>query len=147
MEYYQRNHSQSKNSSEDYAFLDKEAKAETFNTFFANIGKNTYELTQNSLLSNDLTCPEPFPHDYDNSDDIFRPEPVDVETVMLTIKSLNETRSVGCDGISLNFISDSLCMIVFYLSLSIPPWQLVCFQKFGNMPWLFHYLKRVIRKM
>ncbi len=47
------------------------------------------------------------------------PQPVDVETVILTIKSLNETRSVGCDGISLNFIRDSLCMIVFYLTVIV----------------------------
>ncbi len=77
----------SENTSEEYVFLDKETKAEEFNTFFANIGKNTYELIQNSFLSNDLICPEPSLHDYDNSDDKFRPEPVDVETVMLTIKA------------------------------------------------------------
>ncbi len=50
---------------------------------------------------------------------MFRPEPVAVETVILTIKSLNETRSVGCDGISLNFIRDSLYMIVFYLTVIV----------------------------
>ncbi len=108
-----------KNSSEDYGFLDKEAKAEEFNTFFANIGKNTFELTQKSLLSNDLTYPDLDHHDYDNSVKVFRPQPVDVETVMLTIKSLNETRSVVCDGITLNFIRDSLYTIVFYITVIV----------------------------
>ncbi len=59
------------------------------------------------------------PHDYDNRDDIFRPQPVDVKTVILTIESLNETRSFGCDGISLNFIRDSLYMIVFHLTVIV----------------------------
>ena len=108
-----------KNSTEEYIFTDKEAKAEEFNTFFANIGKNTFELTQKSFLSNDLTCPEFSLHDYDNSVNQFRPQPVDVETVILTIKSLNETRSVGCDSIALNFVRDSLHIIVFYLTVIV----------------------------
>ncbi|RUM30450.1 MAG: hypothetical protein DSY42_04590 [Aquifex sp.] len=108
-----------KNSSEDYVFSDKEAKAEEFNTFFANIGKNTFEITQKCLLNNDLTCQELSSHDYDNKGDIFRPQSVNVETVILTIKSLNKTRSVGCDGISLNFIRDSLYMIAFYLTVIV----------------------------
>ncbi len=108
-----------KNSSEDYVFLDKKVKAEEFNTFFANIGKNTFELTQKSLPNNEVTCPELSPHDSDNRNNIFRRQPVDVNTVILTIKSLNETRSVGCDGTSLIFIRDSLYMIVFYLTVII----------------------------
>ena len=60
-----------KNCSDDYVFLDKEAKAGEFNTFFANIGKNTFELTQKSLLNNDLAYPELSSHEYDNSGDIF----------------------------------------------------------------------------
>ncbi len=68
-------------------FLDKERKAEISNAFFATVGKNTFELTQNSLLSNDLTCLVLyFSHHDDDSVDIFRPEPVDVENVILAIK-------------------------------------------------------------
>ncbi len=55
-----------KNSSQDYVFLDKRVKAEEFNTFFANIGKNTFELTQKSLPNNELTCPELSLHDCNN---------------------------------------------------------------------------------
>ncbi len=47
---------------------------------------------------------------------MFRPQPVDVETVILTIKILKETRSVMCDGMSFNFIRYSLHMIAFYLT-------------------------------
>ncbi len=49
-----------------------------------------------------------------NSTERFRPEPVDTDTVMLTIKSLKETLSVGSDGISLNFIKNELYVIAFY---------------------------------
>ncbi len=37
---------------------------------------------------------------------MFRGERGGVEAEMLTIKSRNETRSVGCDGRALNVISD-----------------------------------------
>ncbi len=50
---------------------------------------------------------------------IFRQQPVDVETVILTIKSLNETRGFGSDGISLKFIKDSLYVTAFYLTCII----------------------------
>ncbi len=97
-------------------FLDKERKVEIFNLFFATVGKNIFELTQNSLLSNDLTCPELyFSYHDDDRVDIFRPGPVDAENVILAIKSLTETRSIGCDGIALNFITDSLYMTFLFI--------------------------------
>ncbi len=43
-----------------------------------------------------------------------RPQPVDVNTVILTIKHLNITCSVGSDGIPLRFLEDALYVIVFY---------------------------------
>lgn len=47
MKHYQTNNSQSKeNSSEEYAFEYREAKAQEFDTFSTNVGKNTFELTQ-----------------------------------------------------------------------------------------------------
>ncbi len=79
-------------SSEDYVFLDKEAKAEELNSFFANIAKNIFELSQKFLLNNGLTCPEFPPRNYDNRDDIFRPQPLDVKTVILTVNIMNEIR-------------------------------------------------------
>lgn len=108
-----------KSSSETYIFEDKDRKAEEFNTFFANVGKNTFEKTQESPLISDSTCPELSPPDCDSMDGMFRPQPVDVETVILTIKSLKETRSVGCDGISFKFIRDSLYIISFYITVII----------------------------
>ena len=49
----------------------------------------------------------------------FRPQPVDINTTILTLKSLNETRSVGSDGISFKFIKDSLYFTAFYLTIII----------------------------
>ncbi len=69
-------------------------KAEEFNEFFffSNIGKTTYERTQQSLRG---------PHDktVNNRNPVlregacFRPEPVDTDTVILTIRSLKETKA------------------------------------------------------
>ncbi len=81
-----------KNNSEDYTFLDKKVKAEEFNIFFASFGKNTFELTQKSLPNNELTCPELSPHHCNNRNNIFRPQPVDVNTVILTIKSTHHQK-------------------------------------------------------
>ncbi len=47
---------------------------------------------------------------------LFRPLPVSVETIILTIKSLKETSSVGSDGVSMGFIKDALYVIAFYLA-------------------------------
>ncbi len=46
----------------------------------------------------------------------LRPQPVDTDTVVLTIKDLNETSSVGSDGIPMKFIKEPLCMIAFYIT-------------------------------
>ncbi len=96
-----------------------ERKAEEFNNFFANVGKNTFELTQESLRNSELGCPQLFGAVSGNRKIDFRPQPVSVETVMLTIKSFKETRSVGCDGISLQFIRGALYVVVFYLTFQI----------------------------
>ncbi len=103
-----------KNCQNGYNFDDMETKAEEFNIFFANVGKNTDELTQESLTNNDLVCPQLSAAVCGNSNIKFRPQPVSVETVILTIKSLKETRSVGCDGISLQFIRDALYAVFFF---------------------------------
>ena len=108
-----------KKDSDAQKFDDVLVKAEEFNNFFANVGKTTYNLTQQIL-----------PSSYSSSSDLcttkitcnsmkFRPQPVDINTIILTVKGLNETRSVGSDGISLKFVKDSLCIIAFYLTFII----------------------------
>ncbi len=49
----------------------------------------------------------------------FRPKPVDTNTIISTLKSLNETCAVGSDGISFKFIKDSLYFTAFYLTIII----------------------------
>lgn len=99
-------------------------KAEDFNEFFANVGLNTYESTQNSLKvsnSNHLHEAPNIPVVPSTLTNIapFRPQPVDQNTVILTIKQLRNTKSFGSDNISLRFIKDSLFAIVFYLTTLI----------------------------
>ncbi len=96
-----------------------ETKADEFNKSFADVGKNTYELTQKSLTNDDLACPQLSAVICDNRNIKFRPLPVNVKTVTLIIKNLKETRSVGCGGISLKFIRDALYVIIFYLTCII----------------------------
>ncbi len=83
--------------------------AEDFNNFFAKVGKNTFDNTQWSLQDSqhspdiesdgNFNCKAPF----------FRLQPVDVNTVILTIKHLNETISFGSDKFSLRFIRLHVC--------------------------------------
>ncbi len=93
-------------------------KTEEFNKFSSNIGKATYERTQHSLRG---------PHDRTVSNHnpvlregaCFRPEPVDTDTVILTIKSLKETKAVGSDSIPLRFLKDALPVIISCLTCII----------------------------
>ncbi len=87
--------------------------AEDFNSFFANVGKNTFDNTQRSLQDSQ------HPHEIESDSTsnyqapLFRPHQVDVNTVILTIKHLNETKSFGSDNISFSFIKDSMFVIAF----------------------------------
>ena len=97
------------------------AKAEKFNEYFANVGKKTYEKTQEELLRINNDMPRV---SNENSDDqeifaSFKPTPVDCETVILTIKDLRETSAVGSDGIYLRFIRDGLFILAFSLTVII----------------------------
>ena len=49
----------------------------------------------------------------------FRPQPVTVETVILTFKKLHETNATGADGISFIFLKDSLFVLAFYITIII----------------------------
>ncbi len=49
----------------------------------------------------------------------FRPQPVDTNTVILAVKDLKQTNSVGSDDIQLKFVKDALYIIAFYLTCII----------------------------
>ncbi len=107
-----------KRNSNSYNFDNMSYEAEEFKMFFSNIGKATYERTQ-------LSFRDPHNRTVNNSNPAlregacFRPEPVDTDTVMLTIKSLKETKAVGSDGIPLWFLKDALPVIISYLTCII----------------------------
>ncbi len=93
------------------------AKIEKFNSFFASVGQSTYEETQNTLASGNSKIN--FPPTRIVKTELFRPQPVDVSTVVLTIKRLQATKSFGSDLISLRFLKDSLCITAHYLTVII----------------------------
>lgn len=95
-----------------------ENKVEVFNDFFANVGKQTFEDTQCHLKDTDrwqYTVHEESTH----STRMFRPNPIDSPTIILTIMNMKHTYSYGSDGIPLRFIKDSLPVIIPYLTCII----------------------------
>ena len=91
-------------------------KAEDFNSFFANVGENTFTETQRSLLDNQYNDENESDTNINSGNSPFRPQPVDTNTVILTIKQLNDSKSFGSDNVSLRFIKDALFAIAFYLT-------------------------------
>ncbi len=105
-----------KNNCNGHNFENITSKANDFHLHFANVGKNTYERTQEFLHDKNV----PHVNNYDvvlDDGNFFRPCPVSVETIILTIKKVKETSSVGSDGISMRFIKDALYVIAFLLDL------------------------------
>ncbi len=49
----------------------------------------------------------------------FRPQPVDIQIIILTIKGLNDRNFVASDDIPLRFIRDSLWFVAFCLTCII----------------------------
>ncbi len=93
-------------------------KAEEFNKFFLNIGRGTYERTQHSLSGlHDTTVSNHNPVLREAA--CFRPEPVDTDTVILTIKSLKDTKAVGSGAIPPRFLIDALPVIIPYITCII----------------------------
>ena len=92
-------------------------RAEEFNELFIDVGKRTFEKTQNNL--NIINFNYENPERTENHENFFRAEPVDVNTVILTIKHLKNTNSTGSDGIALRYINDSLPVIINYITTII----------------------------
>ena len=95
-------------------------RAESFNEFFSNVGKLTFDKTQEELARYNHDSVD-FNQSNINFYNLrcFKPVPVDCETVILTIKGLKETNACGSDGISLRFIKDSLFIIAFYITIIV----------------------------
>ena len=111
----------SKDAPNNYNFRNVKDKANEFNYYFANVGKNTYNKTRERIHSANESQ---HIHDGEIGErvglrNIFKPQPVDVNTVILTIKGLNETSSVGSDGIPMKFVKDTLYITAFYITCII----------------------------
>ncbi len=85
-----------------------------FNHFFVNVGKEAFDNSQKSLTPESAENPTQFFHEHSSSQNTFRPQHVDTNTVILTIKQLKESNSYGSDNISLRFIKDALPVIIPY---------------------------------
>ena len=110
--------SQKNTHNNPYNFENKIDKAEEFNNFFSKVGENTYKRSQEQL---DIASESVIQHLLPNSEVNvpFRPNPVDIDTIILTVKHLNETNSVGSDGISLMFLKHSLFATISYITCII----------------------------
>ena len=98
---------------------DPQLKANEFNEYFAKVGENAFKKSQegyeNATLDvNTNTADNPLEHI-----PLFRPQPVDVDTVILVFKDLKETKSFGSDGIPLKFLKDALPVIILYIVVII----------------------------
>lgn len=81
-------------SSNIHAFDNFVNKTDESNTHFSNVGKRTYARTHCTLNNNNT----PSSHDSDVAfcdTNHFRPQPVDVSTVILIVNALNDTSSIS----------------------------------------------------
>lgn len=81
--------------------------------YFASIGKEIYERSQECTADQNE-----FPHiNLDTSaptDQLFRPQPIDSDTLILVIKHMKNTSASSSDGITLHYIKESLPVIIPY---------------------------------
>ena len=89
-------------------------KDDDFNKYFATVqwGKNSFEKFQENIRNINSA---PRAHATRNKIDKFRPQPIDMDTLILTIKKLKPTKSCGSDGIPFKFLIDSLPVTAFYI--------------------------------
>ena len=101
-------------------FEDPIEKAEDFNQYFSSIGEIAYRKSQEGIdnsirheMGNNVNSQSPL--------DIpkFRPQPVDVYTVILTFKELHSSNSIGSDAIPYKYLKDALPVLYFYITIII----------------------------
>ena len=84
-------------------------------SFFANIGKNTFKKSQQHINNGNIR-PQVDEVNITNTNGMFRPTPIDNDTIILTIIHMKNTHSYGSDGIPLRFIRDSLPIIITFIT-------------------------------
>ena len=78
--------------------INDQDKANEFNEYFSNIGKKTFEKSKGYVQNVDLSNNDQ-PLALARNRKKFRPQPVDLDTLILVIKDLKPTNSCGSDGI------------------------------------------------
>ncbi len=104
-----------KNKHNAFNFDHLSEKAEEFSNFFSNVGESTFKRSQKELINEGKSVVE-LPQSNINTVSASRPEPVDTNIVILTVKDFNATSSVGSNGIGLQFIKDAPCVTVPFLT-------------------------------
>lgn len=82
-----------------YSFANLSAKVEEFSNLFSYIGECFYFNI--------------------NANSAFRLEPVDIDTVILTVENLNATTYIGSDFIALRVLRGALCVFIPFLACII----------------------------
>ena len=108
-----------KNISSNFPCSEKDIqkRVEDFNEFFAKVGENTFKKSQENMV--DANEFSDYVHQTSYIFEKFRPQPVDMITLVLTIKSLKSTNSKGSDGITYRFLIDSLPVLQFYILIIV----------------------------
>lgn len=89
----------------------RNAVSKTSTIVFVNVGKKAFEESQNNH--------ENWSPENNNSRNTFRPQPIDTDTIILTIKHLKESNPHGSDNISLRLIKDALPAILPHITCII----------------------------
>ena len=92
-------------------------KAEEFNEYFAKVGEMAFKKSQEGIQGSILRTPAV--NNARSNIVNFRPQPVDINTVILVFKDLNDTNAFGSDGIPLNYLRDALPVLIFYILIII----------------------------
>ena len=96
-------------------FTNELEKANEFNEFFVNVGKRAFVKTQENINENVNVSGNNAQRSLNH--DSFRPQPVQVEDIILIIKDLSNSRACGSDQIELRFVRDALPVLAFYITL------------------------------
>ena len=107
------------NKRSNTSFDDPSKKAEEFNQYFANVGENAFHKSQEGIEDDIRTRELRNSNQHLLNTPKFRPQPVDVNTVILVFKDLHKTNSYGSDGIPYVYLKDAFPVLALYVTIII----------------------------
>ena len=109
-----------KNKNKNALFDNPIEKAEDFNKYFASVGETAFKKSQEGINGGQLRDIESIMNEQTQSNiPKFRPQPVDINTVILTFKELRKTNALGSDAIPYRYLKDALPVLYFYITIII----------------------------